>query len=45
MWSFLEDLALEKPQQSEEYQVLLRTKGSSEIQARKKFLLIEDEEI
>lgn len=42
-WTYLEDLALEKPEESEEYQVLLRTKGQKEIDARKAFLMFGDE--
>lgn len=38
-WSYLEDLALEKSEETEEFQVLLRTKGRAAIQERKKFLL------
>lgn len=37
-WSYLEDLALEKPEDSQEFQVLLATKGWSEIRIRREFL-------
>mmetsp|Transcript_16172 Transcript_16172/g.11678 ORF Transcript_16172/g.11678 Transcript_16172/m.11678 type:complete len:84 (+) Transcript_16172:952-1203(+) len=30
-WSYLEDLALEKPEDSQEFQVILQTKGWNEI--------------
>lgn len=42
-WTYLEDLALEKQEESAEFQVLLRTKGRSEIESRKKFLLFDDQ--
>jgi hypothetical protein len=42
-WTYLEDLALEKDEESEEFQVLLRTKGRQEIENRKKFLLFDEE--
>lgn len=44
VWSYLEDLALQKPEESEEFQVLLRAKGSAEIDNRKKFLLFDEDE-
>ena len=37
-WTFLEDLALKKPEDSAEFQVLLATKGAEEIQVRRQFL-------
>lgn len=37
-WSFLEDLALKKPEDSPEFQVLIATKGLEEIQIRRGFL-------
>jgi len=37
-WSFLEDLALKKPEDSPEFQVLIATKGIEEIQQRLQFL-------
>ena len=37
-WSQLEDLALLMPEESEEFIVLLRTKGRKEIESRKAFL-------
>jgi len=42
-WNYLEDLALEKAEESEEFQVLLRTKGRAAIDERKKFLMFEEE--
>ena len=41
-WNYLEDLALEKPEDSEEFQVLLRTKGRQEIETRREFLGFKD---
>lgn len=38
MWSYLEDLALKKPEDSPEFQVLIATKGMEEINARREFL-------
>lgn len=35
MWNYLEDLALQKPDSSLEYQVLLQEKGIAEIEARR----------
>jgi len=43
-WNYLEDLALTKPDDSPEFQVLLRTKGKAEIEKRKAFLLATEEE-
>ena len=37
-WSFLEDLALKKPEDSPEFQVLVATKGLEEIHVRREFL-------
>jgi len=37
-WSYLEDLALKKPEDSPEFQVLIATKGLEEIQVRRDFL-------
>lgn len=37
-WSYLEDLALAKPDDSAEFQVLLTTKGWEEIMIRRDFL-------
>lgn len=37
-WNMLEDLALEKPEESPEFQVLLSTKGWEEILVRREFL-------
>lgn len=37
-WSYLEDLALEKPEDSQEFQVILQMKGWNEIQVRREFL-------
>lgn len=37
-WNYLEDLALEKPEDSPEFQVLLQTKGWEEIKLRRDFL-------
>lgn len=38
-WQYLEDLALTKPEDSMEYKCLVDTKGKSEIEKRKNFLL------
>lgn len=38
MWSFLEDLALMKPEDSPEFQVLIAAKGLEEIEIRREFL-------
>ena len=38
-WSFLEDLALTKPEDAPEFQILLSTKGMGEIRKRREFLL------
>lgn len=38
-WTYLEDLALAKAQDTTEFQWLLRSKGMSEIEKRRKFLL------
>ena len=35
VWSHLEDLALKKPEDSAEFQVLLQTKGLEEIEIRR----------
>ena len=37
-WSFLEDLALMKPEDSPEFQVLMAAKGLEEIEVRRNFL-------
>ena len=37
-WNYLEDLALTKPEDSPEFQVLLSTKGMEEIRSRRTFL-------
>lgn len=37
-WNFLEDMALTKPDDSPEFQVLLQTKGYEEIKIRRDFL-------
>lgn len=37
-WTFLEDLALKKPEESPEFQVLVATKGWDEIMIRREFL-------
>lgn len=37
-WNYLEDLALTKPEDTAEFQVLLQTKGWEEIQVRREFL-------
>jgi hypothetical protein len=37
-WNYLEDLALTKPEDSPEFQVLLSTKGMEEIRLRREFL-------
>ena len=37
-WSFLEDLALMKPEDSPEFQVLIAAKGLDEIEIRRDFL-------
>ena len=39
LWNYLEDIALEKPETSHEYQWLLDLKGADEIEKRKKFLI------
>ena len=39
-WSYLEDLALTKPESSAEFQVLLQTKGWEEIKIRREFLQV-----
>ena len=44
-WKYLEDLALAKPETSEEFQLLLRDKGVREIELRKSFLLHTSEEV
>lgn len=38
MWNYLEDLALQKPDDSLEFSVLLEEKGWEEIQKRRNFL-------
>lgn len=47
-WNYLEDLALTKPEDSAEFQLLLQTKGLEEIKIRREFLqatpIIGDEE-
>ena len=37
-WNYLEDLALQKPDDSPEFKVLLMTKNLHEIQVRRSFL-------
>lgn len=37
-WTFLEDLALKKSEESPEFQVLIATKGLDEIHVRREFL-------
>lgn len=44
-WNFLEDLALTRPEESPEFQVLLSTKGLEEIKARRDFLQAVPEEV
>lgn len=39
-WNYLEDLALTKPEDSPEFQVLLSTKGMEEIRSRRQFLQV-----
>lgn len=39
-WNYLEDLALTKPEESPEFQVLLSTKGMEEIRIRRDFLQV-----
>jgi hypothetical protein len=39
-WNYLEDLALTKPEESAEFQVLLSTKGMEEIRIRRTFLKV-----
>ena len=39
-WSYLEDLALKKPEESPEFQVLIATKGIDEITTRREFLRV-----
>lgn len=41
-WTYLEDLALTKPMDTQEYQWLLKSKGPKEILKRRKFLLTAD---
>lgn len=41
-WTYLEDLALTKPIDTQEYQWLLKSKGQKEILKRRKFLLTAD---
>ena len=41
-WTYLEDLALTKPIDTQEYQWLLKSKGQKEIHKRRKFLLTAD---
>ena len=43
IWSYLEDLALTKPEDSMEYRCLLESKGKDEIDKRKKFLMDPDD--
>ena len=38
LWNYLEDLALQKPDDSLEFSVLLQEKGAKEIEARRQFL-------
>ena len=40
-WNYLEDLALEKAEESPEFQILLQTKGFEEIKIRREFLQAE----
>jgi len=44
-WDQLEDYALEKPLDSEEYQVLLKVKGMAEVEKRKEFLMMTEQEV
>ncbi|MBK8156740.1 MAG: hypothetical protein IPK55_12450 [Streptococcus sp.] len=44
LWNYLEDSALEKQEDSEEYQFLLQMKGKDEVEKRKKFLISVGEE-
>mmetsp|Transcript_30006 Transcript_30006/g.26578 ORF Transcript_30006/g.26578 Transcript_30006/m.26578 type:complete len:247 (+) Transcript_30006:97-837(+) len=44
LWSYLEDLALTKSEDSMEYKCLLESKGKGEIEKRKKFLLRSEQE-
>jgi len=39
MWTYLEDLALTRPEGSMEYKCLVDSKGKEEIEKRKNFLL------
>lgn len=43
LWTYLEDLALTKPEDSMEYRCLLDTKGREELDKRKQFLLRSDQ--
>jgi hypothetical protein len=38
LWNYLEDLALQKPDDSLEFSVLLQEKGAKEIETRRQFL-------
>jgi hypothetical protein len=44
LWTYLEDLALTKPEDSMEYKCLLEAKGKEEIEKRKMFLLRSEEQ-
>ena len=44
-WTTLEDIALERPEDSPEFQVLLQTKGWKEIRIRREFLKAEAVEV
>ena len=37
-WNYLEDLALTRPEDSPEFQILIQTKGIDEIRVRREFL-------
>ena len=43
-WTYLEDLALSKPDNSLEFRCLEKTKGREEIEKRKAFLIQNEEE-
>jgi hypothetical protein len=44
LWNYLEDNALEKPEDSDEFLYLMEVKGIEEIEKRKKFLISQGEE-
>ncbi len=37
-WNYLEDLALTRPEDTPEFQILIQTKGIDEIRVRREFL-------